>query len=361
MAAGSGSAPASDISRRRFLRYAGAAIGAGALAACGASGTDRRASSVSFGGEPAGEVSFANWPLYIDQAKDREGNPYHPSLRAFSKETGIEVAYHEPITDYPSFFGKLRPQLSAGQDPGFDLIVIAGREEAVMMENGWLVELDDLANPAKVGRSSVGMIEQEMADLVMVNLGIDPPSSGPEEWKEAAAWLVMQREAGTVRGYYDISWMDEFRNGNVVATMAWPGDIALYRIWQGYPQLEFVIPEGGALRWSDDLAIPAGAQHPVDALMLMDFYYQPKVAVDITEWVLYISPVEGVQELIRRHAEQARDDGYKGYATKLEATADEPFLFPSDEVLGRTWPMRVLTTDEELEEWNDIFAPISQT
>jgi len=413
MAAGSGSAPASDISRRRFLRYAGAAIGAGALAACGASGTDRRASSIPFEGEPAGEVSFANWPLYIDQAKDREGNPYHPSLRAFSKETGIEVAYHEPITDYPSFFGKLRPQLSAGQDPGFDLIVIAGREEAVMMENGWLVELDpsrrpnfdanaarwavdrpwdpgnrftmpwqggftgiavnrdevsdavtkldDLANPAKVGRSSVGMIEQEMADLVMVNLGIDPPSSGPEEWKEAAAWLVMQREAGTVRGYYDISWMDELRNENVVATMAWPGDIALYRIWQGYPQLEFLIPEGGALRWSDDLAIPAGAQHPVDALMLMDFYYQPKVAVDITEWVLYTSPVEGVQELIRRHAEQARDDGYKGYATKLEATADEPFLFPSDEVLGRTWPMRVLTTDEELEEWNDIFAPISQT
>jgi spermidine/putrescine transport system substrate-binding protein len=403
---------ASFMSRRHFLGSAGVVLGAAALAACGANGGGG-GEAVDLGGKPAGEVSFANWPLYIDQSKDASGTAYQPSLRSFTKATGIDVQYHESISDYPSFFGKLQPLLSRGQSTGFDLIVIGGREEAILMANGWLVELgrgdrpnfdkhaapwatdrpwdpgnrftmpwqggftgiavnrdqingtvstlDDLANPDKVGRNSVGMITQEMADLVMVNLGIDAAFSGPAEWKEAVAWLTRQRESGTVRGYYDIAWMDELRNGNVSATMAWPGDIALYSIWQGYPQLEFLFPEAGAVRWSDDLAVPAHAEHPVDALMLADSFYQPSVATSVTEWVLYTSPVDGVQERIRQDSEQAAQDGYKGYATKLAATADNPYLFPAREILAQTRAMRILTSDAELEEWNAIFSPISQS
>ena len=36
---------------------------------------------------------------------------------------------------------------------------------------------------------------------------------------------------------------------------------------------------------------PAGAQNPVGAMEVMDFYYNPEVATTVTEWVLYISPV----------------------------------------------------------------------
>ena len=104
-----------------------------------------------------------------------------------------------------------------------------------------------------------------------------------------------------------------------------------------------------------------GAEHPVDALMLMDFFYQPQVAVNIAEWVLYTSPVDGVQDIIRRHAARALDYGYKGYAAKLEATADEEYLFPNEETLAQTRSMRILTTDDELEQWNDIFSPIYQS
>ena len=127
-----------------------------------------------------------------------------------------------------SFFGKLLPQLEAGQDTGWDIIVITnGRELTALIQNQWVTELDpsmrpnfdanaapfakdpvydpgnkfsmawqsghhrdrrttptkvsgpittmdDLMNPDLVGMASVGMLKADMPDLVMINLGIDP-------------------------------------------------------------------------------------------------------------------------------------------------------------------------------------------
>ena len=139
-------------------------------------------------------------------------------------------------------------------------------------------DIDDLADPAKVGTNSVGMITSEMPDLVMINLGIDPGPSGPDEWREAAAWLLHQRESGTVRKYYDQGYVDDFTAGNLAATLAWSGDVIYYNVWGGYPNLQFVFPEGGALIWVDNLMIPASATNPVGAIQLMDWVYQPEIA-----------------------------------------------------------------------------------
>src|SRR3989339_850180 len=91
--------------------------------------------------------------------------------------------------------------------------------------NGEITKLDDLANPDKVGTESVGMLKSDMPDFVMINLGIDPATSGPDEWKEAAAWLQKQRDSGTVRQYYDQGYIDDFVAGNTPVTMAWSGDV----------------------------------------------------------------------------------------------------------------------------------------
>jgi hypothetical protein len=52
--------------------------------------------------------------------------------------------------------------------------------------------------------------------------------------------------------------------------------------------------------------------------------------------------------------------GYKGYGNKLLATAENRFTFPDEEVLSATTFLRDLKTDEEREEWDAIFSPISQ-
>ncbi len=408
------------LTRRSVMRGAGTgAIGfslAGLLAACGGGGDGNGTTADPadvFSGEPGDELNFANWPFYVDQTKDKNGDVYYPTVRKFEEETGISVNYEDVINDNAEFFGRIQPLLANGDDPGWDVVVLTnGRYFSALTRNGWVYELDpskrpnfdenaatwakdpffdegnrysmawqsgitgigvntdlvrgevtkmdDLANPDKVGRDSVGMLEGDMAEWVMVNLGINPEESGPEEWREAADWLLMQRESGTVRAYYGNDYLTELQNGNLAASMAWSGDVLYSDVWLGLP-VEFVFPEDGALLWIDNMLVPVGAQNPVGAAQIMDYYYDPKVATDVTEWVLYMSPVPKTQELIQKDAEKAEDQGYKGYANKLYQTAQSPFLYPSQEFLDKTAFGFADWTDEAAEEWDSIFLPISQS
>jgi spermidine/putrescine transport system substrate-binding protein len=407
------------LSRRSVLKGAGMGVAgvslAAFLAACGRDGGGDEVPDAAqvFSGEPLDTVQFANWPLYIDQAKNRDGEVFHPSLKEFEKQTGIAVNYEAIIDSNEGFFGKLRPDLQAGTHDDWDIIVITnGRTFNVLTGNNWvyqlptdmrpnfdahatpfakspdydegnrysmawqggftgigfdrtkingeIAKLDDLANPDIVGRDSVGMLTFDMPDFVMVNLGIDPATSGPDEWREAAAWLEMQKESGTVRQYYDQNYIDDFVAGNTGVTMAWSGDVLYYKLWAGYSDFEFLIPETGGLLWQDNMLVPVGAPNPPGAIQVMDFVYDPKIATMITEWVLYLSPVEGVQERIEKDADAALEDGYKGYANKLYLTAKNEFAFPDETVLGLTKFGANITTDEQAEEWDNIFLPISQ-
>jgi spermidine/putrescine transport system substrate-binding protein len=415
------------MSRRNMIKYAGMSVGtlslASILAACGGdNGTDATSpaagASVDFGAEPGPEINFANWPLYIDTAKNHDtGEKYHPSLDKFKEDTGITVNYETVINDNASFFGELLPQLQAGQDTGWDIIVITnGREFINLTQNGWVTELDpsmrpnfdanaaafatdpeydpgnkfsmawqsgltgigfdttkvsrpvtsldDLANPDVVGTNSVGMLKADMPDVVMINLGIDPKVSTPDDWKEAAAWLQMQKDSGTVRVYYDQGYIDDFVAGNLKATMAWSGDVLYYKLWEGYP-FEFIVPDpgastpgGGSLLWIDNMLIPANSANPAGALQLMDYVYKPEIAQLITEWVGYMSPVPAVKDLIAAHAKKEPD---KATATALTAMAESTLLWPDDALFAKVSFGRELTTDDERSEWDSIFLPVSES
>lgn len=414
------------LSRRSVLRGAGVGVAgislASLLAACGEGdgGTGGNGDAQTggapadvFSGEPGDEVNFANWPLYLDQAKDKDGNVYHPTLKLFEEATGIHVNYEDVIQSNEEFFGKIQPQLAGGDPTGWDIIVITnGRQFNVLTTNEWvyrldpamrpnfdanatpfakdptydpgntfsmpwqggftgigydktkvngaITKLDDLANPAIVGTDSVGMLSSDMPDFVMINLGIDPATSGPAEWQEAADWLLMQRESGTVRQYYDQGYIDDFVAGNTPVSMAWSGDVIYYALWAGYTDFEFMFPEGGALLWQDNMMVPVGAGNAPGAAQVMDWYYDPKIATMVTEWVIYLSPVAGVQDRIQEDADAALDDGYKGYSNKLRATAESPYSFPDDALLAQTKFGTNITNDEQAEEWDNIFLPITQ-
>ena len=415
------------LTRRNVLRGAGVGVAgfslASLLAACGDGGGGGNGNGNGNGetgfdiaeiyaGEPGTTVNFANWPFYLDQSKDSDGNVFNPSLRQFENQTGMSVNYRDVINDNAEFFGAIQPLLSGGDDPGWDIIVMTnGRYFTTLVANDWVypldpsrrpnfdanaapwakdpfydpdnqfgmawqsgitgigvnrklvngevTKLDDLANPDKVGTARVGMIEGDMPDFVMINLGIDPTTSGPAEWQEAADWLRFQQESGTVRSYGGNDYLTDLQSENTTAAMAWSGDVLYSEVWLGF-DMEFVFPDDGALLWIDNMMIPAGAQNPVGAMEVMDFYYNPEVATKVTEWVLYMSPVPATQGLIVQDADAAQEDGFKGYANKLYQTAESPFLYPDDEFISRTSFGRDLRTDEETEEWDSIFLPITQ-
>src|SRR5688500_3012285 len=134
------------LSRRQVLRGAGrGALGAGTLAALlAACGPDEPVAPRTTLPPKAGELSVAQWPLYIDRAR----GGHRPTLEAFEEEYDVAVKYREVIADNQQFFATLVPFFDQGRDTGWDLVALSDWVVGLMRDAGWLetVHLDRLPN-----------------------------------------------------------------------------------------------------------------------------------------------------------------------------------------------------------------------
>ncbi|ABK53055.1 Twin-arginine translocation pathway signal [Acidothermus cellulolyticus 11B] len=404
-----------SVARRDFLRLLGIGSGAALLSACGVKGAAKPAASGSAlateiqdywkGKKKTGLVNWAQWPLYIDVNSQNKND--HPSVDAFTKATGIKVNYYEVIQDDPSFLAKILPVLQAGQYTGYDVATITnGTSLDRLMQLGYLIPLDHsyLQNFAKYVdpkyrktsydpgnvytvpwqsgftgiaydttkvpkpitsffdlwderlKGKVGMFadNEDLPNAVLVAMFGDPQKTGPNEWRQAAAKLKEQRDKGIVRQYYEQDYIKALSNGDIWASQAWSGDV-FQALASGASNLKFVIPKEGGVIWTDNLVLLKYAQHPVDALMLMDWYYQPKIAAMVAEYVNYITPVPAARDVILADAKQATGDDQKS----LLDVANSPLVFPTEQDYQKVYNYRTLTEDE-LTVWNSIFEPIYQ-
>ncbi|HET6649494.1 MAG TPA: spermidine/putrescine ABC transporter substrate-binding protein [Candidatus Limnocylindria bacterium] len=407
--------PQRRLSRRMFLRQTGrGAVIAGSalslpaiLAACGigpgASTAPSAGSQAALPSAPAGTLDFANWPAYIDI--DEETGDY-PTLAKFTEESGIEVAYTEAINDNEEFFGVIQPDLAAGNPPQYDLIVMTDWMIEKMIRLGYLSELDrskipnfdanaldlykdpwydpgnvhsmawqsgitgigynptltgreittfdDLLDPEFAGR--VGMFS-EMRDtmsLALLSLGIEPEEATVDQATQAKDKLLAAAQAGQFRNFYGNDYYDELANGNLAVTVAWSGDVSQMKLYDN-PDVEFVVPDTGGMLWIDNMAIPNKAAHPLDAHMMMNFWYDIENAVPLTEYVGYFSPVTGVTERVLEDAETAEAEGDQEWADALRVIAET--ANPTDEVLANVHNYRKLSEEEEA-QWNDLFNEV---
>jgi spermidine/putrescine transport system substrate-binding protein len=414
-----------SINRRTYRSAAEAVVAIALLAACGiepqdspidgggtsvppATGGGEPSPSVTAvgGGEPEDELQFANWPLYIDQ--DDEGNS--PTLQQFEDATGVDVTYSEAIEDNTSFFGTIQPVLAAGDDTGYDIIVITDWMVGNMIRLGYLEPIDverDVANflenagekyldrsydpgnqysvPWQSGITGIGynpaLVDEEITswgqlldpafiekycgqigmfvdarDAISSALlynGVVPTESTTEDVE--AAQQVLLDQAPCVRDYYGNEYGQGLADGSLAITMAWSGDV--FQLQFDNPDLRFVVPEEGGILWTDNMAIPKGAQHPNAALAMMDFVFDPEIAAQIAEYVNFITPVPGAQEIISRHADDAEADGDQETADYLRAVADSPLVFPTQDMLDRVYSYKVLDEEEE-RMWNELFDEV---
>jgi spermidine/putrescine transport system substrate-binding protein len=399
------------VTRRTALKGAGAVSLTAALAACGQlPSTGSTAAHVNWVWDKATKASvldFANWPLYIDTAQNAAGAATYPSLEQFTKDTGIKVNYSEPIQDDASFFAKIAPVLKQGHPIGYDLMVITnGIQMTDLQLKHWLTELDpsklpnffknaaprllkrdfDPANkftvpwqsgftgigynPSLTGREitsfadlfdpkfagKVGMMtgNQDTGNLTLLGLGIDPAKSTPNDWKKAADKLKKQRDAGIVRKYYDQSYIKSLSAGDTWISMAWSGDIFQANLSAGNQNLKFVLPKEGGIIWTDNMCIPLGAPHPVDAITYMNYVYQPSVAAMLAESINYVTPVPSAKQDIEQQVAQASDQATKDSLTQ---TSESTLVFPSQAEFDKTHYYRILNGSEAT-QWNDIFNAV---
>ena len=399
------------FSRRDALRGAGLLGASAFLAACGVEGSNEEDKAPQASGfwasqTKAGKLDFANWPLYMDQDKVK-GKTVYPSLQQFTKETGIKVNYKEVINENDAFLGKINPSLKAGQPTGWDLIVITngGSIEKLIRQN-FLIELDhsklpnfqkyageayknptfdpgnkftiawqagltglaynpkltkrpitsfqDLFDPKFKGKITMFGDSTDFPTLTMIGLGIDPAKSTEEDWKRTAEKMKELRPQ--IREFIDNAGEAEvLQSGNAWISMAYSGDIFILNN-SGAPDIKFVVPKEGAVLWQDNMAIPKGAKHPLDAITYMDYVYRPDVATMLTEYIAYITPVPSVKDRLQAKAAKASGED-KDY---LDSLIDSPLVFPTEADLANTKRYRVLSVEEE-QVWNRIFQPIIQS
>jgi spermidine/putrescine transport system substrate-binding protein len=394
------------LGRRDALRMSGLSALGMALAACGVEGKGKPAASAEpdavakfwAGKVKNGHVDFANWPLYMD--------PKKPELAAFTKETGITVKYQEVIQEMGPWFAKVQPQLSAGQSIGYDLMVItnsfqfnqfrdsgflapldhtklpnfaknagaAYKKEAFDPGNVYSVpwatgvtgiayditktgreitKLSDLWDPAFKGKVGMYADTQELGNFGLLAIGVDPAKSTPNDWEKAAKHLKEQKSKGIVRNYYDQSYIDALGSGEVWLTQAWSGDIFQKNLSDN-KDFRFVIPEEGGTIWTDNMTIPVTAKNPVDALMLMDYFYSVKTSASLTEYIKYVSAVPAAQAQIR--ADAAATSGEDRAA--LTALAKSPLIFPGAADFAKLHYYVSFDSVAEQQEFQRSFEPI---
>ncbi|SDS65201.1 polyamine ABC transporter substrate-binding protein [Actinoplanes derwentensis] len=394
------------LGRRDALRIGGLSAFGATLTACGVAGTgrpetDASTSVASFwnGLERNGHVDFANWPLYMD--------PSMPELAKFTKRTGIRVNYQEVIQEMGPWFAKVQPQLSA-QDPiGYDLMVITnGIPFGQFRSSGFLAPLDhtrlpnfaanvapayttssfDPGNvfsvpwasgitgiaydPAKIKRpitsladlwdpafrGKVGMMSDvtELANFGLLASGLTPANSGEAEWVTAASKLMEQKDIGLVRNYYEQDYLDALGKGEIWICQAWSGDVFQKNLSDG-TNLRFVIPREGGTIWTDSFAIPVTAANPVDAIALIDFFYEVDNAASLTEYINYVCPVPAAQQQIRTDA-AARSGTAR---QQMLAVADSPVVFPSDADYQKLHYYVQVDTAQQQREFTGMFEAIT--
>jgi spermidine/putrescine transport system substrate-binding protein len=371
------------LTRRRLMKHgASAALGVSALgylAACG----PRTGGTLESAGEESDVVArekisdslyFANWPLYIEEDRG--------TLKDFKKEYGTEVKYVEEINDNVEFFGKVRQQYSRGDSGGRDIHVVTdwmagrmirlgyvqrfdpaqiitaqqnlidrlrtppfdpGRDYSMPWQSGFggiiyrrdLVKrepksVDDLFDPDYKGKVTMLTEMRDTLGVVTAGLGYDPETATLDEFMEAMDKIGEGAESGQIRGFTGNEYTKDITKGDSVILIGWSGDAV--QLEADNPNIRFVAPETGVHLWTDNMQIPVGAPNAFTAQKMIDFVYRPEVQADIAEYVNYICPVEGVQEILAK-----RDPGL----------AQNQLIFPDDQTLSDAFIFRELKPDEE--------------
>jgi spermidine/putrescine transport system substrate-binding protein len=350
-------------------------------------------------GKPAGTLNFANWEDYIDVNSKGKS----PTLMQFTKETDIQVSYKTVIADNDAFLATIIPVLQSGDDTGYDIIVITnGGSLERMIKLGFLTPLDhqylpnfaanasdsvkdpsydpgnrysvawqsgftvigynskavtdpptsfgDLLDPKYKGKVGMFGNNQDLPCPALVHLGFDIQTSTPDQWQQAADVLIKQRDDGIVTKYYGQEYIDALENGDTIITQAWSGDLFIAAASKsfggdGFPEIKSAIPAEGGVLWTDNMCIPLHAKHPVDAITMMNFVYDPKVAAQLADFIWYVSPVPSAKDVVLNDIDDP-------------TVANSPLVFPSLDDLAKSHKYKVFKDQAEEDEWNSIFQPI---
>jgi putrescine transport system substrate-binding protein len=150
--------------------------------------------------------------------------------------------------------------------------------------------------PAPAVKGRVTLL-REVTDLIgcaLIYLGRSPNSAKDADLDEVVK-LVRAARSGVKRFTSD-TYIDELAANETWLAQGWSGDV--FQAQDQNPDVAYVIPKEGSLRFVDVMAIPKGAPHPGNAARFMNYALHPKVQARISKYVSYGTPVSLAKPLL---------------------------------------------------------------
>jgi spermidine/putrescine transport system substrate-binding protein len=320
------------VSRGDFLKAMGAGAVAGStlsVLACQPN-TTAQSSGGGGGGPEEKQLNFYNWSDYVAKS----------TLPNFQKQTGIKVTQ-----DYFSSNEELLAKLQAG-GTGYDVIVPSDYMVSIMIKSDILEPLDmskipnfknvgdnykglpydpkneysvpyqwgttgilynkkelgtlepswePMWDPANEGK--IGMLNdpRETPGAALYKLGYSVNTTSKEQLDEAEAELKKQKPL--LRGYFDSTQnRPSVINGDLWLGHVFSGDAFL--ALSSNEDLDYMIPEPAATRWTDNMAIPKGAEHPDNAHKFINYILGAKTGAALSNYTYYNTPNEAALPMI---------------------------------------------------------------
>lgn len=351
------------FSRRTFLTALGAAGAVGAGFRFSAHAAEEK------------KLNFYNWDTYIGEttladfqsatgieakmdlfgdnaelfAKMREGNPGYDVIvptndfvERMWRAKLLQPIDHGAIPNFRTNISKLFQD--ADFDPGrkysmpymWGTMGIGYRKSKVKRPDSWSAVWGAQSDQY---RGRVGWISEpgSMLGMAMRYLGYSFNSANPGEIREAADQLIKYKK--NVKGVFEDNGQDLLASGECDLVVEWNGDIA--QLINEDPDVDYVIPNEGGYYWQDCLCIPAGAPHPQNAHVFINFLLDAEIGRDLAAFIEYATANAAARKLM--------DDSYN----------KNPAIFPPEEVLSNLEPSLYLGEERAQlidEEWTRVLA-----
>lgn len=287
-----------------------------------------------------------------------------PSARPFA-ERHIKSGIYQPLdrSQLPNH-GNLDPAILQGLadvDPGNQHLVpymwgttglginLAKVREVLGADaklDSWSL-LFDPANAAKLASCGISVLDddQETFGAALIWLGRNPNDHAADEVEVVSKAYAAIRPH--VRYFNSSKYIDDLANGDLCLSMGYSGDIFIARDRaaeaENGVEISYIIPNEGALRWVDTMAVPKDAPHPANALAFINYLMTPQVIADVTGYVSYANANLAAAALI--DPEIAEDPGVYPPA-EVRAKLVDPKSLPDDQQRARVRAWTAIKTGQ---------------
>lgn len=339
-------------------------------------------------------LSIYNWGTYIsDEDLPETADVNENLIQNFEQLCGVTVIYEGTMESSEALQARLR-----GGNPGYDLAMPTGYIIPDLIAEGLLepINLENIPNAANInpnlanpwydpenqyslvyfwGSIAIGYDYNKVGEeitsweqmftydgpvswledrrsvigIALLMLGLDPNTENEDEIQQAVDYL--SANGGNVVTIAQDDGQVLLARGDVDMTIEYNGDIfqiaaECAESAECTADYRYVIPQEGAVRWSDNMVIPAGAPNPALAEVFMDYMYDPQIAAINANYVQYGSPNQA-----------AIDAGLID-----EELLANPGIYPTEEVDALLFEVRSLPDAEVAysDAWEDVKLSLGQ-